>query len=342
MRKTVFALMFAMSAATLMAGAGGLLVKGVVKSWDEIAKVCLRASGRGTSKASVDAAAKALSDAAAKYGDDVARASMKGGIEVAEQTLRHGDAFVSLLRRSASISPSAIRLTATHTDEILRLTTRYGDDVLRVGAKAQGQIGPLVRTLEANKLPVQESLKMLNGLNAEELPRVIGALGRAESPAAASAFLEATKRGGSKFLDKLFGLSGTQILAGGLSAAIITAAVQAIEPPSKRTEAQTQWAVETLDNPEATPENREIAQGILKGNTETSVENSLVHQLKWPLLLIAAAIAVALLLRCWFTKPKPAPSPVVVIQQPPMPPTNPNTVPTENQIAKSLDDQSTV
>lgn len=294
MKKILLICLTLLVAMTLTAGPAGLVIKGVTRGWDELAEMCLKVSGRSTSKASVEAASKTLAETAAKYGDDVARAATKGGIEVAEQALRHGDDFVNVLRRASS--PAAIRLAATHTDDVLRFVPRYGDDVLRVGAKAQGQIGPLVRTLEAKKLPVKDSLKMLDALNAEELPRVVGALERANSPRTAQLFLDTAKAGGSKFLDKLFGAGGgTVIMTTGLSVAAITAAVRLTGENKELIESQTKWAQSVLADPNATQEEKEVAQEVLLQTGATS-ESIVVKTMKAPLLIIASAVGLLIIL----------------------------------------------
>lgn len=296
MKRFMLTLLVLASATALTAGPAGLVIKGALKGWDEVAELCLRISGRGTSKASVDAAAKTLERAAAQYGDDVAMAATKGGIEVAEQALRHGDDFVNLLRRSATISPAAIRLAATHSDELLRLSARYGDDVLRVGAKSQGQIGTLVQALERNGQPVQESLKMLNALNAEELPRVTGALGRVKGPNAARAFLAATKRGGGAFLDKL--LTPGTVMASGISVAAIVAAEKMASPASEALDKQEAWALDIFDDPESTPEQREMAERILEKKGKAVEAGPIVSSIReiilWGGLIIALAVAFAI------------------------------------------------
>lgn len=297
MKNILVVLLIVIGIDTLMAGPSGLLVKGAFKTYDEIAKICLKISGREASQTTVSSAAKTLSTVAAKYGDDVARFSMKGGIEVAEQALRHGDDFIALLRRCADISPKAIRLVATNPDDLLRLTSKYGDDVLRVGAKLPGEIKPLVQTLEANHLPVKETLRALNGIDDSNLPRVIGALQRAKSPSVAKDFMKAVERNGNQFIDRFFKLNGTQIFATGLSAAMITAAVQGIEPSNAKT---IEWAQQILANPDATPEEKKLAEQILESSTEPLT----VKLLKGPIwvfaLLLGATICVILF--CRFSK----------------------------------------
>ena len=58
-------------AALSYAGAAGLVIKGVSHSWDEIARMALKASGRELADDAVKSAAKTIEQAAEKYGDDV-------------------------------------------------------------------------------------------------------------------------------------------------------------------------------------------------------------------------------------------------------------------------------
>ena len=71
-------------AALAYAGAAGLVIKGVSHSWDEIAKMALKVSGRELTDDAVKSAAKTIEHATGKYGDDVAKASVRGGVEISE------------------------------------------------------------------------------------------------------------------------------------------------------------------------------------------------------------------------------------------------------------------
>ena len=65
-------------AALSYAGAAGLVIKGVSHSWDEIAKMALKVSGRELTDDAVKSASKTIEHAAREYGDDVAKASVRG------------------------------------------------------------------------------------------------------------------------------------------------------------------------------------------------------------------------------------------------------------------------
>lgn len=96
-----------------VAGVGGVIVKGVTKTWDDVAKAALKASGKSVSDDAVKTTARMMEKTAAKYGDDVVKAAMRGGVEVAEQSLKHGPEFVRLLSHATNYSDDTVRMVAT-------------------------------------------------------------------------------------------------------------------------------------------------------------------------------------------------------------------------------------
>lgn len=187
-------------AGNLFAGAAGLVVKGALKTWDEAAKIALKVSGRTASDDAVKAAAKTLETTSEKYGDDVARASMRGGIEVAEQVAKHGGMFANVVRTTARFSDDALRTMALSGDKAVSICAKHGDGVVRAVAK----------------LPVEDGTRLL------------GAIDR--NPQVAKELMEGVEKGGKTFLDRLFEVNGMQILAGTLGAAAITGAVRVTAP----------------------------------------------------------------------------------------------------------------
>jgi len=207
------------------AGAGGIVVKGIAKTWDEIARVALKASGKTATDDAVKAASKTIETAASKYGDDVAEASMRGGVEVAEQSLKRGSEFVSLLRRAGTVSDEAIRAVVLNSDDAIKYASKYGDDAIKFAAKAQNSFARGVAIIERAK--VDDVGKMLNTvaseIPADQISQVVGVAERNQT--VAKQFFDGISKGGRYFVDKLFSVNAKQILAGGMTVAMIEVAL---------------------------------------------------------------------------------------------------------------------
>ena len=251
MKVTLLAVVAAMSIITF-AGPTGLVVKGVLKTWDEIAKIALKVSGKSASDDAVKAAAKTLSTASGKYGDDVAEAAMHGGIEVAEQTVKHGGGFAKIIGDALKMSPTGLREIALHSDDVIKFVGKYGDDVLRI-SKAPGMIERGVPLLEeCLGSNAGRSIKAIGGLSAEDIPRTIGAIEKNKS--VARLFAAHVERFGTHFVDQVFKMNRGQIMAGTLGAAAIVAAVN----------------VTTPYDPEGPKQVRKIAEDLLLRTPEAS------------------------------------------------------------------------
>ena len=204
MKKILVVVVSVALAGNLFAGAAGLVVKGALKTWDEAAKIALKVSGRTASDDAVKAAAKTLEATSEKYGDDIAQASMRGGMEVAEQVAKQGGGFANLVRTTVRFSDDALRTMALNGDKAVHICAMHGDEVVRAVAK----------------LPVEDGTRLL------------GAIDR--NPQVAKDLMEGVEKGGKTFLDRLFAVSGRQILAGTLGAAAITGAVRVTAPGAGR------------------------------------------------------------------------------------------------------------
>lgn len=204
MKKILLVVVSVALAGNLFAGAAGLVVKGTLKTWDEVAKVALKVSGKTVSDDAVKAGAKTLETTSPKYGDDVAQASMRGGIEVAEQVAKQGGRFASVVKMTARFSDDALRIMALNGDKAARICAKHGDGVVRAVAK----------------LPVEDGTRLL------------GAIDR--NPQVAKELMEGVETGGKTFLDRLFAINGRQILAGTLGAAAITGVVRVTAPGAGR------------------------------------------------------------------------------------------------------------
>lgn len=228
MRKILMAVMFVGMSFCAEAVPAGVVIKGVMKSWDEIAQVALKVSGKAVTDDAVRAAAKTIEKASFKYGDDVARAATRGGVEVAEESLKRGGKFVVFVKRASEYSDEAVRAVTLHADDAMKYTAKYGDDVVRLGAKAPGVFTRGIGLLERSGADVGRVLPKIVELPAEQIPRVFGAIER--NPHVAKEFLEGVGKGGVRFVDKIFSMSARQILAGTLGSAAILAAWRATEP----------------------------------------------------------------------------------------------------------------
>ena len=207
MKTRLFVVITASLAICSEAGVGGVVVKGTVKTWDEIAAIALKASGRATSKEAVATASKTVKVATEKYGDDVAMAAMKGGVEVAEQTAKNGGRFFAVVQKTGSAaSPEALRALALNADEAMKFTAKYGDDVLKLNAKSPGVFSRGVAAIEKSGVKNPASaIQAVSNLPAKDIPRVFGALEK--NPQVAKEFLEGVEKGGKTFVDKVFAVN---------------------------------------------------------------------------------------------------------------------------------------
>lgn len=229
MRKYPFLVAMVLLAFCSEAGAGGVVIEGVLRTWDEIATIALRASGRATSKESISATSKVVKTATEKYGDDVAKAAMKGGVEIAEQTAKKGRPFFSVIKRAGNDSPKALRALAQNADEALTLTAKYGDVVLKLNSKSPGVFSRGVAVVEKSGVKGPTSaIRAIADLPAEDIPRVIGALEK--NPQVSQEILAGVEHGGKAFVDRLFALNGKQILAGTLGSAAVVGTIHAAAP----------------------------------------------------------------------------------------------------------------
>ena len=230
MKKCLVCSVFVAVAALSYAGAAGIVIKGVSHSWDEIARMALKVSGRELTDDAVKSAAKTIEQAAGKYGDDIAKASVKGGVEVAEQTMKRGDRFFGVLQKAAQCSDESLRALALNADDIVKYSTKYGDDVIvKLNAKVPGQVSRMVAATEKSGIGgVERAVRAVADLPSEDIPRVVGAVEK--NPSVSREFLEHVEKGGKYFVDKVFEVNAKQIMAGGLTASMIVTAFRATAP----------------------------------------------------------------------------------------------------------------
>ena len=298
MKKCLFVVVMASLALCTEAGVGGVVVNGVLKTWDEIAAIALKASGRTASKEAVSATSKTLKAATEEYGDDVAKAAMKGGTEIVEQTAKNGSRFFSVIKRAGEASPEALHALAQNADDAMKFTAKYGDDVLKLNSKSPGVFSRGVAVVEKSgaKAPAS-AIKAIAELPAEDIPRVIGALEK--NPKVAKEFLAGVENGRKAFVDKVFAVNGRQILAGTLGAATIFAVIRETAPAAaeaRAVDAQTGIAADVIKN-SSEEEKKKFAQAW--SNTTTDNRMSMTRAVAIGVIVLACFAGIALVLFSW-------------------------------------------
>lgn len=281
MKKILLVVVSVALVGNLFAGAAGLVVKGTLKTWDEVAKVALKVSGKTVSDDAVKAGAKTLETTSSKYGDDVAQASMRGGIEVAEQVAKQGGRFASVVKMTARFSDDALRIMALNGDKAARICAKHGDGVVRAVAK----------------LPVEDGTRLL------------GAIDR--NPQVAKELMEGVETGGKTFLDRLFAINGRQVLAGTLGAAAITGVVRVTAPMAAEGEAvrqQTDTTVQLVKSgkPLTDPQNALVDSWT----AATANGRKTWAKCRYAVCMTLAVFAGLSLLLYAFRRSRPTPSPV--------------------------------
>ena len=194
-----------------------------------------------TNKVAIQLAEHTLSPIGKEAADQVAKelvesAVSMSGKEAVEQTSKtlqtqlaatiskYGDAVVSLARRI----PEATQALATRAPQLLPMAERLGDDIVRIEARAPGYAEMAAKAFGKDELP------RLLKLPKPEMEGVLRLSSHIIEPRAAKLLLEGSEKGGINFLEKI---SGTQILATGLSAAAILAVMEGMGkiPPGQET-----------------------------------------------------------------------------------------------------------
>ncbi len=200
---------------SVTAGVGAGIVKATAKTWDEMAKVVLKAGRKQTTSSAGRAGVKAFGRA---VGTKTASATVKAGAKTMGKEVGEKATSAAVKSMSKALGTAA---------------KEYGDDVvLRLATKAP-QLA--VRTAGFTERTIlrecgKAGMRTISNLPAEEITRVVGAIER--NPSVAKVFVEHIEKGGQHFVDKIFALQGSQIMAGGLSAAAIVG-VYGLTAPSR-------------------------------------------------------------------------------------------------------------
>jgi hypothetical protein len=192
----------------------GPALKAGVAYLDETLEAASKISGRSLSPAYRKIALAQLRNAVAKHGDEAIVAARKGGLELMEVAGKYGDDVWTL----ASKTPAGARALAMRPQELLPMTRRIGAEVLELEAKSPGLAKHVVKNFG------DDGVRHFAGhVPANDATRLVGYANRADNPATRDLLIEAYKKGGADFLDKL---NWKHIMATGLSVAAITAAYQ--------------------------------------------------------------------------------------------------------------------
>ena len=196
------------------AASTSVVLKFGVKYFDDAIDIASKISGKQLSSAERKLALFQLRNAAVKHGDKAILAARKGGLELISAAGKYGDD----VWKFASKVPAGARALAMHTRELLPLTRRIGTGVLQLESKVPGLAKHVVKNFGDNGIGY-----FAKHVPAKDATRLVGFARRADTPATRQMLMNYYKKGGTRFLDKL---DWKHIMAGGLSAAAITAAYQ--------------------------------------------------------------------------------------------------------------------
>jgi len=211
-------------------------------------RACIVSGREGLERAARETAEHAIAGAVRRQGPAAANAVSHGGLELLEATARHGD---DVLRLAKGAGPMGQRALALEADRLLPLARRYGPVVLDLEARAPGLGG---RAFQAFGDDIGSALA--RNAPTQDLPRLVLAAERADSPATRALLWQGYQRGGSEFLQRI---DWKVVMAVGVSAAVIDAAHRTTAPHAAAAQA-------IRENPEIAKE----AVGTIVGWTSFS------------------------------------------------------------------------
>lgn len=186
----------------------------------EAVEQACRVSGReGLERTARESAEQAVAVAVKRHGPAAAEAVSRGGLELLEVGARHGD---DVLRLAKAAGPAGQRALALQADRLVPLARRYGPVVLDLEARAPG-LGGRVFSAFGDDI----GTAVARTAATEDLPRLVLAAERADSPATRALLWSRYQEGGGVFLKAM---DWKVVLAVGTSVAIINASHRRTAP----------------------------------------------------------------------------------------------------------------
>jgi len=186
---------------------------------ETIERACVVSGRKVTQQAARESMEHALAGAVRRQGHAVTKAVSHGGLELLEASAKHGD---DIFRLAKAASPGGQRALALEADRLLPMARQYGPTVLDLEARAPG-VGSRVFTTFGKKLGPDVAREAA----IEDIPRLLIAAQRADSPATRAMLWECYRKGGSEFLKRL---DWKVVLATGTSIAVINGVHRTTEP----------------------------------------------------------------------------------------------------------------
>lgn len=212
-------LMLACLTATFLSAASAAGSPLTVLVRETVERACVVSGQEAAERGARESLERATAAAVQRQGAAAARAIQHGGLELLGATARHGD---DVLKFAKAAAPAGQRALALEADRLLPLARQYGPAVLNLEARAPG-LGGRVFTTFGEEL----GLAVARQAATKDLPRLLLAAGRTDSPATRAMLWEGYKQGGSEFLKRI---NWKVVMAVGVSVAVIDAAHRTTAP----------------------------------------------------------------------------------------------------------------
>lgn len=206
-----------LTGALLPAAAAGSPLTLLVR--ETVERACIVSGREVVERGTRETLEHATAAAVKRQGPAAARAIQHGGVELLEATARHGDDVLALAKAAG---PQGQRALALEADRLVPLARQYGPAVLDLEARAPG-LGGRVFTMFGNDI----GQAVTREVATSDLPRLLLAAERADSPATRAMLWEGYQRGGSEFLNRI---DWKVVMAAGVSVAVIDAAHRTTAP----------------------------------------------------------------------------------------------------------------
>ncbi len=198
----------------VLAKGGVETLEQAAKHGDDFIKLCRPLTA--TQMKLVSKNAGKFTSLASRYGDDLIRVLKYGGSEAIEQSVKHGD---DIVKACGKLNPAQIRAVMANSKILLPTIKKIGPKAFAKLERSPGITAKILSLYGDNGLMILKDKPM------KEVIKVISFGEKANTPATKILFFNTYEKLGSKFIEKI--TPGT-ILATGLSAATITAAVKGI------------------------------------------------------------------------------------------------------------------